>query len=67
MPMNATIPQRSARPTQSELFDNQLQALARIARTLSRVQQIEEILEQVLAVLHNDLGLLHGLVSISDP
>ena len=65
--MNATIPQRSLKPTQVELYDSQLQALTRIARTLSRVQQIEEILEQVLAVLHNDLGLLHGLVTISDP
>jgi len=65
--MNATIPQRSARPSQVELYDHQLQALASIARTLSREQQIEELLDQVLSVLHNDLGLLHGLVTISDP
>ncbi|MDV7211783.1 nif-specific transcriptional activator NifA [Azotobacter beijerinckii] len=65
--MNATIPQRSTKQTQVELYDLQLQALASIARTLSREQQIDELLEQVLAVLHNDLGLLHGLVTISDP
>ncbi|WP_349569097.1 nif-specific transcriptional activator NifA [Azotobacter salinestris] len=65
--MNATIPQRSAKQTPVELYDLQLQALASIARTLSREQQIDELLEQVLAVLHNDLGLLHGLVTISDP
>ncbi|GAB3386629.1 nif-specific transcriptional activator NifA [Azotobacter armeniacus] len=65
--MNAPIPQRSTKQTQVELYDLQLQALASIARTLSREQQIEELLEQVLAVLHNDLGLLHGLVTISDP
>ncbi|AJE23329.1 nif-specific transcriptional activator NifA [Azotobacter chroococcum] len=65
--MNAPIPQRSAKQTQVELYDLQLQALASIARTLSREQQIDELLDQVLAVLHNDLGLLHGLVTISDP
>ncbi|MFC0711533.1 nif-specific transcriptional activator NifA [Azorhizophilus paspali] len=65
--MNATIPQRSAKQNPVELYDLQLQALAGIARTLSREQQIDELLEQVLAILHNDLGLLHGLVTISDP
>ncbi|MBB3103887.1 nif-specific transcriptional activator NifA [Azomonas macrocytogenes] len=65
--MNATFPHYSPKPTQIELYDGQIQALASIARVLSRVQQVEELLTQVLAVLHNDLGLLHGLVSITDP
>ena len=64
--MNVTMA-KTASPSRSELYDSQLQALARISRTLSRVQQIEDILSQILAVLHNDLGLLHGLISISDP
>ena len=65
--MTATFSQYSSRPAPLELYDSQLQALASIARTLCRVQQIDEVLAQVLAVLHNDLGLLHGLVSIADP
>ncbi|MBV2133127.1 nif-specific transcriptional activator NifA [Pseudomonas sp. MAP12] len=64
--MNVTLA-KTAPPSRTELYDHQLQALARISRTLSRVQQIEEILAQILAVLHNDLGLEHGLVSIGDP
>jgi Nif-specific regulatory protein len=65
--MNVSLAKPAATPSRTELYDSQLQALARISRTLSRVQQIEEILAQILAVLHNDLGLEHGLVSISDP
>ncbi|SDH13608.1 Nif-specific regulatory protein [Pseudomonas benzenivorans] len=65
--MTTSLAQRPATPTRLELYEGQLQALARIARTLSREQQIEEILAKILAVLHNELGLLHGLVSISDP
>ncbi|PMR73773.1 nif-specific transcriptional activator NifA [Billgrantia endophytica] len=65
--MTVSTAQRSPMPTRVELYEKQLHALAQIARTLSRAQQIEEILGQVLAILHNDLDLLHGLVSISDP
>ncbi len=61
------LAQRPGTTSRADLYDKQLQALARISRTLSRVQQIEDILAQVLAVLHDHLGLLHGLVSISDP
>ena len=64
--MIATQSRRNA-PTKVELYNAQLQALAGIGRILSRVQQIEDILNQVLAILHDDLGLLHGLISISDP
>ena len=65
--MSALFAPSPVSASRAEFYDSQLQALARISRTLSRVQQIEDILAQILAVLHNDLGLLHGLVSISDP
>jgi len=65
--MNTSLAQRPVVPTRLELYNSQIQALARIARILSREQQIEEILAKILAVLHNELGLLHGLVSIGDP
>ena len=65
--MSALFAPSPVSASRAEFYDSQLQALARISRTLSRVQQIEDILAQILAVLHNDLGLLHGLVTISDP
>ncbi|TBV09688.1 nif-specific transcriptional activator NifA [Stutzerimonas kirkiae] len=65
--MNSSLAPRPTTATRQQLYDSQLQALARIARTLSREQQIEDILAKVLAVLHEQLGLLHGLVSIGDP
>jgi Nif-specific regulatory protein len=65
--MNASVAPRPAMPTRVELYNDQLQALAQIARVISREQQIEEMLAKILAILHNDLGLLHGLISISDP
>lgn len=65
--MNATFAERAVAPTRSELLDCQLQALAQIARILNRGRPIEELLAEILAVLHEDLGLLHGLVSICDP
>ena len=65
--MNATFAERPVAPTRSELLDCQLQALAQIARILNRGRPIEELLAEILAVLHEDLGLLHGLVSICDP
>lgn len=65
--MNATSKQYSSRPTQLELYNSQLQALASIARMFCKAQQIEEVLTQVLAILHNNLDLQHGLISIADP
>ncbi|GLK60069.1 MULTISPECIES: nif-specific transcriptional activator NifA [Azotobacter] len=44
--------------------DCQLRALARIAGVLRRTRQAKEAVAQVLAILHDYLGLLHGLVSI---
>ncbi len=64
--MTATFSPYTSRPGLSELYDSQLQAIASIARSISRAQQLEELLAQVLAVLHG-LGLQHGLVSITDP
>ena len=65
--MNTTFAERPSAPTRSELLDAQLQALAQIARILNRGRPIEELLADILAVLHEDLGLLHGLVSICNP
>ncbi|HEX8545080.1 MAG TPA: nif-specific transcriptional activator NifA [Pseudomonas sp.] len=64
--MNTHLAQRPAMPTRVELYDGQLQALSGIARILSREPQFEVMLTQILAIMHNDLGLLHGMVSICD-
>ncbi|MFT3931172.1 MAG: nif-specific transcriptional activator NifA [Spongiibacteraceae bacterium] len=56
-----------ARPlSRGDLHERHLNAAFQIARILSRSQQIEEILESVLAVLHNEAGMLHGLITLAD-
>ncbi|HEX4940188.1 MAG TPA: nif-specific transcriptional activator NifA [Candidatus Kapabacteria bacterium] len=52
--------------SRTELLERHLSSLYQVARILSRTQPIEETLSQVLAVLHNDAGMQHGLVTISD-
>jgi Nif-specific regulatory protein len=65
--MNASVAPRPAMLSRVELYNEQLQALFRITRLINREPLFEDILSKALAILHNDLGLLHGLVSISDP
>lgn len=65
--MNASISRsRPTRKSRNELLECEVNALAKISRILSRAQRIEEILPQVLAILHNDVGMLHGLVTLTD-
>lgn len=64
-------PSMSLRPaprsiSRAELFEREINALCQISRILCRSQQIEETLSQVLAVLHNEAGMEHGLVTVSD-
>lgn len=50
-----------------ELVERQFNALCRIAHLLCQVTNIEETLGEVLGILHNDAGLLHGIITLSDP
>lgn len=50
-----------------ELVERQFNALCRIAHLLCQVTNIEESLGEVLGILHNEAGLLHGIITLSDP
>ena len=67
--MNSSTFMRTPAKTVSraQLFEQQITALGRISHILCRSAQIEETLSRVLAVLDEDTGLQHGLISISDP
>ncbi len=65
--MSTLMSSPRARPlSRVDLIDRQLSAIFKISRILSGSHQIEEILESVLAVLHDDAGMLHGLISLTD-
>ncbi len=66
--MNSTTYMRSVGTSisKADLFEKQVSALSQISRVLCRSENIEDTLSQVLAVLHDDVGMLHGLISISD-
>ncbi|MDO8329454.1 MAG: nif-specific transcriptional activator NifA [Fluviicoccus sp.] len=64
--MNSPPPRRSRPLSRLELLEHELGALARISRLLCRTLPIEEILSEVLAVLHNDAGLEHGLITFAN-
>lgn len=66
--MISPLLQQGTRPGQAELLDRQLQALAGLSRILAQpALAAESALSQALALLHDDLGLLHGLVTLADP
>ncbi|TNE77875.1 MAG: nif-specific transcriptional activator NifA [Gammaproteobacteria bacterium] len=54
----------SAVTTRAQLIDRQFKALCQISHILSRVTGIEETLQKILGVLHNEVDLLHGLVTL---
>lgn len=65
--MNTLMSSPHARAlSRGDLQEHLLSAVLQISRILSRSQQIEEILESVLAVLHDEAGMLHGLITLAD-
>ena len=44
----------------------ELDALMQISRLLIKSPPIEELLSQVLAILHENVGMLNGLITFSD-
>ncbi len=50
-----------------ELIERQLNALCRIAHSLCQVTSIEDTLSEILGILHNEVGLQHGIITLSDP
>jgi Nif-specific regulatory protein len=59
-------PSRPRPLSRGDLSERHLAAAFQISRILSLSQQIEEILANVLAVLHNEAGMLHGLITLAD-
>lgn len=53
--------------TRSDLISRQFQSLCQVSRILCRAKNIEETLSGILGVLHNDSGMLHGIIVLSDP
>ncbi len=53
--------------SRSEVVDRQFRALCTAAHILCRVTNIEESLSEILKVLHDEAGLLHGIVTLADP
>ncbi len=50
-----------------ELLELQFNVLYRVSRVLTKSLDMEEMLKELLEILHNEAGLLHGLVTLSDP
>ena len=50
-----------------ELLELQFNVLYRVSRILSKSLDMQETLQELLQILHNEAGLLHGLVTLSDP
>jgi Nif-specific regulatory protein len=65
--MNVTVKTGMKINNRAELTDRQFKALCRISHILCRAQNIEETLNGILGVLHNETGLCYGLVTLSDP
>jgi len=53
--------------SRSELVERQFKSLCRISQVLCRAKKIEETLDGILGVLHKECGLLHGVITLSDP
>jgi Nif-specific regulatory protein len=50
-----------------ELLERQFRALCQISGILSKASNIEETLSGILSSLHNEVGLQHGIVTLSNP
>ena len=49
-----------------ELLEKQLDAIYKVSSVLSKSLDLEQTLDEVLTILHHDMGLGNGLVTISD-
>lgn len=53
--------------SKSELVERQFKALCRVSQIVCRTNSIEDTLTDILSVLHNDMGLLRGVITLADP
>ena len=64
---DARIGAAPVQPLPTSLLERQLQAASRIAQVLSHSKDLEDTLAQVLATLHEQAGMRHGLVALLNP
>lgn len=57
-------PQRPV--TRTDLLEKEVLALNKISQTICHSENIEKTFQEVLAVLHDTVGMKHGLISITD-
>lgn len=67
MTTSGSVKSFSTLGSRADLVDRQFKALCQVSRILCRAKNIEETLSGILAVLHNECGMLHGLIVLSDP
>lgn len=67
--MSASLPlhKGNAGVRRSELLEIELEALFQVSQVLSRPFKLQETLQQLLQVLHEQAGMRHGMVSLLDP
>ncbi len=53
--------------SRGELIDILFGTLCRISHVLCQVTNIEDSMSEVLGILHNEAGLMHGIITLSDP
>ena len=53
-------------PDHYELIEKELNVIYQVSRILGRSLNLEDTLNKLLKVLHEDMGLLHGIITISD-
>ncbi len=59
-------PVTSSKSSAERLVDKELKAIYMVSRELGNSLQLEQTLQQVLKILHEEMGLLHGIITISD-
>ena len=67
--MNSTRFANPSKPvfSRDEIISRQFKALCRSSHFICRAPNIEETMDGILGVLHEDVGLMHGLITLSDP
>lgn len=49
-----------------DLLEKELEAIYKVSRVLGKSLDLERTLSEVLSILYNEMGLAHGIVTISD-
>ncbi len=67
MSVSLPLDEGSAGVRRSELLEIELEALFQVSQVLSRLFKLQDTLQQLLQVLHEQAGMQRGMVSLLDP